>query len=882
MTLEVFDTVLARRSADDLEIAERLEPDNFPLVAGTAHGDTHRSISRLLSSMQDIQIGFGESLAEEGIVAEILAGDESSRTEYVLCLLERCLFFESAERRDVGYIYTLSSFFGYGIVDQLISRLLPYGVDLDPVTLPLARFFAAHRNCYYWLNTLPIFLKLAEERWPTIERTKPLHQQLLLMRSHLTDGEGHGHDDSLVESLDSWLGEGLWQTLAPGEHWSDRATNRISQMSPEQQASWRSLLAHCKSAKSAKPSARWSKKATTLIEQVGRNEIVQESIIWLEQYDKGRSTMLVGSVWESVDESQRVHHENANVLRGMLWILGDYNQDDVARLIGRVAISSYRKARGIGPRATRVGNAAVYALGKMPGMAAIGQLALLAVKVKFGTAQKQIDKALNAAAEREGLPRDEIEEMAVPAYGLTEVGKRSEQMGDFTAELVVTGTTSTELRWIKPDGNPQKTVPEAVKDNHADDLKELKAAAKDIQKMLPAQRDRIDLLHLKQKTWAYPTWRERYLDHPLVGMLARRLIWTFDSVKPVDATWLDGQLVDASGDAVQIDNDATVSLWHPIGHDEADVLAWRRFFEDHEIKQPFKQAHREVYLLTDAERNTNTYSNRYASHIIKQHQYNALCGVRGWKNQLRLCVDADYPPTYVELPEWNLRAEFWVEGVGDDYGVDTNESGVYLYLATDQVRFYELDAAHNSAHAGGGGYTTNALGAGTGNINEPIPLDQIPPLVFSEIMRDVDLFVGVASVANDPNWQDGGPEGRYRDYWHDTSFGDLGATAQTRREILERLVPKLKIAERCSFDEKFLIVRGDKRTYKIHLGSSNILMEPNDQYLCIVPGRGAGPGDKVFLPFEGDQRLAVILSKAMMLAADTKITDRTILSQIGR
>ena len=33
--------------------------------------------------------------------------------------------------------------------------------------------------------------------------------------------------------------------------------------------------------------------------------------------------------------------------------------------------------------------------------------------------------------------------------------------------------------------------------------------------------------------------------------------------------------------------------------------------------------------------------------------------------------------------------------------------------------------------------------------------------------------------------------------------------------------------------------KGDLRTYKIHLGSGNILMSPNDQYLCIVPGRGS-------------------------------------------
>jgi hypothetical protein len=39
-------------------------------------------------------------------------------------------------------------------------------------------------------------------------------------------------------------------------------------------------------------------------------------------------------------------------------------------------------------------------------------------------------------------------------------------------------------------------------------------------------------------------------------------------------------------------------------------------------------------------------------------------------------------------------------------------------------------------------------------------------------------------------------------------------------------------------------------------------------------------GGKVFLPFEGDQTLAIVLSKAFLLAADTKITDPSIVSQI--
>lgn len=133
-------------------------------------------------------------------------------------------------------------------------------------------------------------------------------------------------------------------------------------------------------------------------------------------------------------------------------------------------------------------------------------------------------------------------------------------------------------------------------------------------------------------------------------------------------------------------------------------------------------------------------------------------------------------------------------------------------------------------------------------------------------------------------WEDGGPDQRYRTYWREYSFGELSATAQTRKQLLERLIPRLTIATRCSIEGRFLKVRGDLRTYKIHLGSGNILMEPNDQYLCIVPGRkrDSPPTEGLHLPFEGDTTLSIILSKALLLAEDTKITDPSITHQIGR
>lgn len=679
--------------------------------------------------------------------------------------------------------------------------------------------------------------------------------------------------------------------IVAGEAWADQALEDLELAGSGDRHACLALLAHCTEAHGPHPTKKWTMRAEELL--AGVNETLWWTWVraWFVLVDRSRTSVLTPNAW-GPDPNQLIGESNGDLLKGICWLAGERPSADLARALGRLAISCYRKVPGVGPRAVKIGNAAVYALGRMPGRDSLGQLAMLRVKVKFGTAQKLLEKALNAAAEREGLPREEIEELAVPSYGMEEVGVRRETLGDYTAELRITGLAKPVLGFLKPDGKAQKSVPAAIKGACADDLKELKAAARDIGAMLPAQRDRIDGLFLEDKSWDFTTWRERYLDHPLVGVIARRLIWRFapgkDGVWDADAPacsamWLDGAgLVGLDGAPLTIDESrGRVRLWHPIEVEQPEILAWREFLERHEIVQPFKQAHREVYLLTDAERTTGVYSNRYAAHILRQHQFNALCAARRWKNKLRLMVDAEYPPASRTLPVWNLRAEFWVEGAGAEYGDDTNDAGVYNYLVTDQVRFYNRGAAPNSAHASGGGY---GMFARQNQTNEPVPLDRIPPLVLSEIMRDVDLFVGVTSVGNNPAWQDGGPDGRYLDYWWSYSFGDLSATAETRRALLERLLPKLTIADRCTLDGKFLTVRGDIRTYNIHLGSGNILMDPNDEYLCIVPSSRADPPlpDRLYLPFEGDRMLAIILSKAFLLADDTKITDRTITRQIGR
>jgi hypothetical protein len=855
--------------------------DHFPLRPDTAFRAEHDLINSLLTEVVERSGYHSPVLAQLESGRSMLAAKDYSRGQILLALAERgtnANFVSGGGLED--HRCWQSQYAIHGTFHALVQTL----PKLNRESLFDLLLYLSALNTYRWNGCAEITRKYLEQipHHVQIAPLRPGERHVLhRLRCRFVRACPFGVLPEEVALLNQFLGEDRFLALVPGEAWADGVNAELGAMPKSQQAKWLELLAHASSASGARPSAKWLKGAADLRAAVRKDAFGRALQRWLPLVNVPRTVRtLSGEYGARTDGDGVFNDDNSTCLRGLVWMAPAVADSDLVRILGALTVSCYRKVPGVGPRAVKVGNAGVYALSQINDPAAVGQLALLKVKVKFGSAQKEIEKAFTAAAERSGLPRDEIEEMSIPTYGLTGVGVAEEPMGEFTARLTITGTTTTELVWVKADGKTQRAVPASVKESHKDDLKEMQAAAKDIQRMLPAQRERIDGLFLQQKTWPLSVWLERYLNHPLIGTLARRILWEFKSGdKLVTAIWFNGCLVDCDLKPVDLPLDqTTVQLWHPIGKSPEEIVAWRSWLDAQQIQQPFKQAHREIYPLTAAEQNTRVYSNRYAAHVLKQHQFNALCALRGWKNQLRLMVDAEYRPPTLHLPQWGLRAEFWIEGVGTDYGTDTNDSGVYLYLSTDQVRFYRVDAAQRTAHAGGGGYHP-----GYHNIDaEPVPLEEIPPLVFSEVMRDVDLFVGVASVGNDPAWSDGGPQGRFQEYWQNYSFGELNASAKTRKDVLEHLVPKLKIASRCSFVDKFMVVKGRLRTYKIHLGSGNILMEPNDQYLCIVPKQGDAENEPVLLPFEGDRTLSVILSKAFLLADDAKIKDPTILSQLKR
>jgi hypothetical protein len=606
-------------------------------------------------------------------------------------------------------------------------------------------------------------------------------------------------------------------------------------------ADWARLLEHTRMLNSPKPSPKWLEQAAQLAHAVKAKDLLVCISDWFNEAGKAAPQKLVS--YREVMDATLFNACTVELLKGLAWVVVAAGRTDLAPAIGNLAEACFKKVPNIGPRNVKVGNAAIAALAALEKPEAVTQLSRLRLRVKHPSSRATIDKALAAVSKKTGISPEDLAEMSVPNFGLGPEGTRPFKIGKFAGELRVIDSHTVALRWQTGDGEEGDSTPAEVRKSHVDQLKALQREAKDASIMLAAQALRLERSYLDDRNWSFATWEQRFLKHPLLRTITRRLIWQFDDTAAVPH---DGKLIAATGRPINPGKNANVSLWHPIDADPKTVVAWRNRLDDLKITQPFKQAHREIYILTDAERRTGTYSNRFAAHILRQHQFAALCSQRGWDYHVQGDFDSCSTPT-LRIPAHGLTAEFYAEPIRGE----KTQREIFLYLSSDQVRFGRS-------------------------------LKEVPPVIFSEIMRDVDLFVGVASVMNDPTWRATGPQS-HLDYWNQWSFGALSENAKTRRLVLERLLPRLAHTSQFSLKDKWLIVRGSLRTYKIHLGSGNILMEPNDQYLCIVADRA--PASKVpqrlFLPFEGDTTLSLILSKALLLANDAKINDQTILRQIN-
>jgi Domain of unknown function (DUF4132) len=620
--------------------------------------------------------------------------------------------------------------------------------------------------------------------------------------------------------------------------WGKAIGAKLDAMAPDARARLTRLLASAaQGGDNAKPAKGWLK---TVEKQLASGERERDGALLLdaiECHEPGVSLAL----------------ENQNTLRALVWMAAIAAPAAAARRLEAYAQKCLTfSSAHFAYLSLVLGNAAVHAFSLMPGTAGVGSLSRLKRRLKRPGEIKTVEKALAALAAARGMSAGELEEIGLPDFGFGGDGTMEAAIGPAVAVLTITDTSSLETTWRGADGKALSGPPAAVKNEHADALKAFKARIKEIGETLTAQRLRLERLYLGDREWPLEVWRERYVDEPLVRNLSQRLIWSFR----IGQDWVPGLLQDGaprdvSGNPLAVESGQTrVRLWHSMQSSAPQVLAWRQRLAKLGITQPFKQAHRKVYVLTDAERATRTYSNRFAAHIVDQYRFRALCQARGWNCPAYGSWDGGDARPLKRVAERGLQIELWVDPV--ESSID-HESFRFQHLTTDQVRF--------------------ATTAG-----EPIPLEQVDPVLFSELMRDVDLFVGVAGIGSDPAWPDRADD-PFEGYWSRVAFGELTESGRTRHAVLADILPGLAIADRCRLEERWLVVAGKLRRYRIHLGSGNIQMEPNNQYLCIVRDRQSESAH-VRLPFEGDSTLSIILSKAFMLAEDDKIRDASIRRQI--
>ncbi|MBK7811133.1 MAG: DUF4132 domain-containing protein [Saprospiraceae bacterium] len=647
------------------------------------------------------------------------------------------------------------------------------------------------------------------------------------------------------------------------DEFKNYANTKIESLKESQKQLCFKIISLAQKASGSKPSKKYLDESRILIESFGNEDFkifsqeLFKFIIGLKEKTKFYTSNYNGGV-HTYGKVEFLNPLNVETVKGLVWMNSKFHDNKTIITISSLAERCFKKIPEKGPSSASLGNACLYTLYASKGLDGIAQLSKLKLKIKQNTTQDLIEKYIIEAANKLGVSSMEVEDLAVDDFKISD-NKFETYFEDIKAVIELTGIGKSIIKWYAKDGKEHKNVPQSIIDTFSIKLKKLKDRQKQIDQTTSVQKERFDRMLRSNRVISLKYLYEKYINHGLISFVINKLIFKFSNEKESKlAIFINRKWIDIHYKELEVLDFNNVELWHPATSSTQEVKEWRQFLMDSEIQQPFKQAYREIYILTDAEIKTKIYSNRMASHILKQHQYVTLAKGRNWKAKLIGSWDGgDQDTAQLNLPEFKIKVEFWVNSLNVEN--QWNSTGIWNYVTTDQIRFLNSET------------------------NELIDLINVPTIAFSEAMRDVDLFVGVASVGNDPTWNDSGGLLPYRDYWQSYAFGELSEVAKNRKEILQGLVPRLKIANVTHLSDKFLIVKGKIRTYKIHFGSTNILMEPNDQYLCIVADRGKqNDTENIFLPFEGDIGLSLIISKALLLANDDKIKDTTITSQINR
>lgn len=442
----------------------------------------------------------------------------------------------------------------------------------------------------------------------------------------------------------------------------------------------------------------------------------------------------------------------------------------------------------------------------------------------------EVQIALNCLALRAGYPNAARLEWALEGVSQHLNLPQVWQVGEYRMELVQEGIAPI-LRFSRK-GKALKNTPSAIRPSP--EYEEAKTRLEQLRFHAQELRNEVLERFISSGEVFMPDELETWLNIPLAVAMLENLLFFLPENGFIGR--LDAQkrtLTDLAGKTLPLTS--RFMLAHPLHLFEANALGgWQRYITQNHLTQPIKQVYRELYILTPAELETQVYSNRFAGHSLQGRQLSKWVAWRGWglRGRYGLEIVKRFPQYGVQgvmsLPD--ARFTLW----------DTT--------TTDQIYFLPDP------------YRESLLGVD--NMAHRIPLAEISPLIFSEVMRDVDHFVTEATILDGKRLS---PE-----------------FYQKRRELVADLVDDLGLAGVSVAGEQAHI-EGKLAKYRLHLGTGVIHIEPGN-YLCIVPSRWGEKNRALYLPFadEDDPKTSEVISKLLMLHADDHITDTSILWQINR
>jgi hypothetical protein len=516
------------------------------------------------------------------------------------------------ERTTTTHTWSDGELAAYDVRSQLARRKLPYTSDDVDWLVDLA---LGRESPGQLLEALRVAVTAADffAREHGVEAIEaPLRRALKYLEQ--------GHADELeaeVTPLQARIRKLLGQDaparldldLIKRDDWGKRARRLLEPHRGDPAAA--ALIEHLAQATSLSPSKRWRERTVELVKTLdGCGELLHALLAEAVAAKDGRRRFW--DMWTY----QYVSDGNATLLRGIAWAAALTQQPWAAEALGGLAAhASAPFEPGYEPRSIKVANACVRALGELGGDEAVAELVALRAGIRHRTLLKQVEAALETAAASAGVTKPQLLERQVPDFGLDRDGRKETRVGEATAVL-----ERGVLSWRSASGRPLKSVPKDVREQHADELRALRAEAKETKQRLGVERLRVEALLAEERVWPVEEWRRYYRDHPLVGGIACTLLWRFRAADRTE-TRLGEEAPGWAG---------RVELWHPIHAEPDEVRRWRATLLDRQIAQPFKQAHREVYLVAPAERETRVYSNRFAAHILRYPQAYALIKQRGW------------------------------------------------------------------------------------------------------------------------------------------------------------------------------------------------------------------------------------------------------------